>query len=78
MNEQEYICISVDEIIETIEKFRNYRPKDMRTRVFTSGTGIPDNIVIDAYKDTGIIVVTRDGCEYLNGEKIGRYLKGVL
>ena len=37
-------------------------------RFWTGGTGISDEIAIKYWKDTDVIVVTRDGKEWLRGE----------
>ena len=35
---------------------------------FCGGTGFPDDVCLDYWKDTNVIVVTRDGKRYYRGE----------
>lgn len=63
--------ISIDDLLQTVEAFKNCCPKDGLLRFYTSGTGVPDSLAINFYCGTNIIVVTRDGTEYLKGEKRG-------
>lgn len=53
----EALCRDMDEI--------HY---DGTRRFWTGGTGISDEIAISYWKDTDVIVVARDGKEWLRGE----------
>ena len=53
----EALCRDMDEIHD-----------DGVRRFWTGGTGIPDEIAIKYWKDTNVIVVTRDGKEWLHGK----------
>lgn len=57
------------DIEEAIEQLLKYQPPKEFT-LFTSGTGIPDEIWIEHYKDTDIPIITRDGSTWRKGERI--------
>lgn len=63
-------AITVNDIEEAAKRFadpyREYKPPYF----FTSGTGIPDNVAIEYYKRSDVIVVTRNGEEYQYGERM--------
>lgn len=42
-----------------------------RLYFFTSGTGIPDAVAIEYWKDSGVVVVDTNWQKWLRGEKIG-------
>ena len=65
--------ISADDIINDIKRVVNFTPTGP-FKIYTSGTGFPDQLWIDFYKDINQIIVARDGTEWLRGEKI-EYLK---
>ena len=59
---------------EDIE-FAVKRPLDDSLREYpyvfiTSGTGIPDEMAVEQFKNTSIIVITRDGTKWQYGEKV--------
>ena len=45
--------------------YREYRPPYF----ITKGTGVPDDAAIDFFKDSDVIVVTRNGNEYQYGKR---------
>lgn len=59
----ELLINSIDEILKvTVDK----KP----LVYFTGGTGCPDKLAIDFFKDEDIIVQTRDGKRWLHGEPV--------
>lgn len=58
-----------EELSKAIERFLNEQPPSELT-LFTSGTGIPDEMWIEYYKDTNIPVITRDGSTWRRGVKV--------
>lgn len=59
--------MSTEELLKAVEAFINYQSKDSSLRFYTSGTGIPDKYAVDYFRKTNVIVITRDGREYLKG-----------
>jgi len=51
-------------ILEEIES----KPPEISHVFFTGGTGIPDEMAIEYWKDSNVIVVTRDGTQYQYGK----------
>ena len=50
------------------ERYDNPFPID---RVFiTGGTGVPDSVAVEYFKDTSVIVITRDWSKYQYGKKM--------
>lgn len=62
--------ISYADILDAFEKLMNHAPRSNRFYFYTSGCGLPDEVCIDYWKGTGIIVVDRTGQQWLNGEKL--------
>lgn len=60
--------LTIQDLIDACNKLRDDLPSNEPRRFFTGGTGIPDQIAIDYWADTSIIVVTRDGKEYQYGK----------
>ena len=63
--------ISVDEIMRAIEeaaKPPSGAPAPFK--IYTSGTGVPDDMWIDFYKDIDQIIVDRNGHEWNRGKRI--------
>ena len=61
--------ISADDIVNTIKQLIEFTPTGP-FKIYTSGTGIPDQLWIDFYKDINQIIVARDGTEWLRGERL--------
>lgn len=62
--------ISEEDIKKAAETLRNIPFYSGPPMFFTGGTGIPCQMVIDYFKDTNIIVITRDGTKYQYGKKM--------
>ncbi len=64
--------ISKEDILKAAEKFRNHTDQSVDGRLYfwSGGTGVPDDVAVEYFKGTGIIVITRDGTKWLNGEKL--------
>ena len=65
--------ITLDMIYDAIEKLREPPEYPRYWYFFTAGTGLPDDLAVDYFKDNGdVLVFTRDGNVYQKGE---RYLE---
>ena len=62
--------IYVGDILNAIKRLADWPHTTYPFKIYTSGTGIPDQIWIDFYKDTNQIIIARDGTEWRRGEKI--------
>lgn len=71
MNIRRDALITFNEFIKALGEMMNDGPDNNILRVYTSGSGVPDYLAIKLYRDSNIVVVTRDGTEYLKGEKRG-------
>ena len=60
--------LTFQDIIDTVNKLRDWPPYTGPYHFWTAGTGIPDEMAIEYWKDTNIIVVARDGKEYYHGK----------
>ena len=45
-------------------------PKDGNLYFITMGTGIPDEVALDYFKDSNVIVMTRDHAKWQRGIKL--------
>ena len=65
---------TVDEICKAIvrakESMLNFRQTCNPSIFYTAGTGIPDELAVEYYKDTNQYVITRDGTIWYRGQKI--------
>lgn len=61
--------ISYADIMNAIEAIRGAKPQSNRKYFYTSGCGLPDEVCIDYWKGSGVVVVDRKGQQWLNGEK---------
>ena len=68
LQENSYILLS--DITKLIELARAPGRPPGPFKIYTSGTGIPDNIWIDFCKDIDWIIVDRDGHEWNRGKRI--------
>ena len=59
----------VEAMYKAVEDIRNSTPPD-RWYFFTGGTGFPDEVCVEFFKKSNIIVVTRDGRQYCKGELV--------
>lgn len=55
-------------ILEAYEILKNQPLRTDYYRFYTGGTGIPDELAVDYWKDSDVVVVTRDGTEWLRGK----------
>jgi hypothetical protein len=60
--------LTYQDIIDAVNKLRDWPPHTGPYHFWTAGTGIPDEMAIEYWKDTNIIVVTRDGKKYQRGK----------
>lgn len=69
MIKRDDILKAIDELVEINNAYRNSKyDENGALKFYTAGTGIPDNLAIDFFRDTNVIVVTRTGKEYIHGE----------
>ena len=59
--------ITLDDIYNALEKLRE-PPADQRLHFFVQGTGIPEELAIDYWADSGVIVVDNEGRRWLHGK----------
>lgn len=58
-------CTKQVELYQQVHGLMN-KPKYL----FTHGTGLPDELCIERFKDTDVIVITRDGRRWQRGVEI--------
>lgn len=56
-----------NELLETVKLLRDQTIRTGPRKFYASGSGFTDEFIVDYFKGTGTIVVTRDGTEWLNG-----------
>lgn len=64
--------------VDLMETMRLMREEPIRTgprKFYAAGSGFTDEFVVDYWNGSGIIVVTRDGKEWLDGIPVSEYLK---
>lgn len=61
--------LTIEDIERAAKVFENPYLKYMPRYFITKGTGIPDDVAIEYYKSSDVIVVTRNGEEYQYGER---------
>lgn len=62
--------ITLQDIYDAIEKLKEDPTPQRYLYYFTGGTGVPDEVAVDFFKDNGgVIVFTRDGNVYRKGER---------
>lgn len=62
--------ITLKDIYDALEKLKEVPSAKRYFYYFTSGTGLPDDLVVDFFKDNGsVLVFTRDGNVYRKGER---------
>jgi hypothetical protein len=64
-----YKKILEEECIRLFEASMQAPPSE-QLRFFVAGTGLHDSMAIEYWKNTEVIVVTRDGKEYQRGKRI--------
>ena len=64
--------LSYQDVIDTVRAIEENEvgTLDRPLHFFTRGTGIPDEVAIEYWKDTGIVVVDREWNKWLHGEII--------
>lgn len=60
--------ITAKEIYDVLEKMKNEPVHDNQLRFFSGGTGISDQMCIDYFKDTSVVVTIRNGDQYQYGK----------
>lgn len=59
----------INEILKAAERLLNDQSPH-EYMIFTAGTGIPDEVWLHHYKDTNILIITRDGSMWRRGERV--------
>ena len=59
--------ITFADLMETVRLLREQPISNGPRKFYAAGSGFSDEFVVDYWKGTGVIVVTRDGKEWLNG-----------
>ena len=62
--------ITIEDFQKAIDEFENADIQPGPLVVYTYGTGIPDQVMIDYFKDINIIVQARDGTRWQYGKQI--------
>lgn len=69
MIKRDDILKAIDELVEINNAYRNSKYDEHGAlKFYTAGTGIPDSLAIDFFRNSNVVVITRDGAEYLHGE----------
>jgi hypothetical protein len=59
-----------EQIIDAIRRMCASPDRPREFVIFTAGTGIPDEMWVDYYKDINIPIITRDGTKWVKGVKV--------
>lgn len=62
--------ITYSEILKTVKLLRGQPIQTGPRRFYVAGSGFTDEFLVDWFRGTGIIVVTRDGTKWLNGIQV--------
>ena len=62
--------ITLDDSQKALDELKNADIPSGPQIFYVGGTGIPDHVAIDYWKDTGIIVQARDGTRWQYGKQI--------